>query len=59
MRIDELLVDGSRFAARCRLSSDHRKLGHLDIDFFLFGEVAEDSRVRRVDQLGRTLKTAS
>ncbi|MER7727801.1 nuclear transport factor 2 family protein [Streptomyces sp. NPDC096323] len=58
MRIDDLLVDGHRFAARCRLSTDHRKLGHLEIEWVLIGEVAEDGRVRRIDQLGRTLGNA-
>ncbi|GLY74949.1 hypothetical protein [Actinoallomurus iriomotensis] len=54
MRIDDLLVDGHRFAARCHLITDHRKLGHLVIEWILIGEVAEDGRVRRIDQLGRT-----
>jgi hypothetical protein len=58
MRIDDLLVDGHRFAARCRLSADHRKLGHVVIEWILIGEVAEDGRVRRIDQLGRTLGNA-
>lgn len=57
MRIDDLLIDGHRFAARSRLSTDHRKLGHMEIEWILIGEVAEDGRVRRVDQLGRTLAT--
>ncbi|GLY83437.1 hypothetical protein [Actinoallomurus iriomotensis] len=54
MRIDDLLVDGHRFAAHCHLITDHRKLGHLVIEWILIGEVAEDGRVRRIDQLGRT-----
>jgi hypothetical protein len=54
MRIDDLLVDGRRFAARCRLSADHRKLGHVVSDWLLMGEVADDGRVRRIHQLGRT-----
>lgn len=58
MRIDELLVDGHRFAARCLLSTDHRKLGHVEIELLLVAEVAEDGRVRRIDQLGRTLGRA-
>jgi hypothetical protein len=55
MQIDDLLVDGHRFAARCRLSADHRKRGHVVIEWILIGEVAEDGRVRRIDQLGRTI----
>jgi hypothetical protein len=58
MRIDDLLVDGPRFAARCYLSTDHRKLGHVVIEWILIGEVTEDGRVRRIDQLGRTLGNA-
>src|SRR5690348_14369574 len=33
MLIDELLVDGSRFAARCRLAVEHRKLGRVSMDW--------------------------
>ncbi|MGN9846102.1 hypothetical protein ACTMTI_49105 [Nonomuraea sp. H19] len=58
MRIDDLLIDGPRFAARCYLSTDHRKLGHVVIEWILIGEVTEDGRVRHIDQLGRTLGNA-
>ncbi|MEV1173513.1 hypothetical protein [Nonomuraea sp. NPDC049784] len=54
MQIDDLLVDGHRFAAHCRLVADHRKLGHTVIEWILVGEVADDGRVRRIHQLGRT-----
>lgn len=54
MRIDELLVDGSRFAARCCLTAEHRKLGRVVSEWLVIGEVADDGRVRRVHQLGRT-----
>jgi hypothetical protein len=54
MRIDDLLVDGQRFAARCLLTAEHRKLGRLEIEWVLVGEIADDGRVRRVHQLGRT-----
>ena len=54
MRIDDLLVDDRRFAARCCLSAEHRKLGHVVIEWLLIGEVADDGRVRRIHQLGRT-----
>ncbi|MFJ8827616.1 nuclear transport factor 2 family protein [Streptomyces sp. NPDC102467] len=54
MRIDDLLVDGRRFAARCCLSAEHRKLGHVVSEWLLIGEVAEDGRVRRIHQLGCT-----
>lgn len=53
MRIGDLLVDGHRFAARCRLSAEHRKLGHVVMEWILIGEVADDGRVRRIHQLGR------
>lgn len=53
VRIDDLLVDGHRFAARCQLSAEHRKLGHVVMDWILIGEVADDGRVRRIHQLGR------
>ncbi|WP_331767141.1 hypothetical protein [Embleya sp. NBC_00896] len=54
MQIDDLLVDGHRFAAHCRLSVEHRKLGHMVMEWILIGEVADDGRVRRIRQLGRT-----
>lgn len=54
MQIDELLADGHRFAARCRLSTEHRKLGHTVIEWILVGEIADDGRVQRIHQLGRT-----
>jgi len=52
--IDELLVDGSRFAARCRLVAEHRKLGRVLMDWILMGEVADDGRVQRIHQLARS-----
>ncbi|MET7358406.1 nuclear transport factor 2 family protein [Streptomyces sp. NPDC005562] len=54
MRVDDLLVDGHRFAARCCLSAEHRKLGHVVSEWLLIGEVAHDGRVRHIHQLGRT-----
>ncbi|MCZ4101101.1 nuclear transport factor 2 family protein [Streptomyces sp. H39-C1] len=59
MRIDDLLIDGRRFAARCCLSAQHRKLGHAVIEWLLIGEVAEDGRIRRIHQLGHTPVTDS
>ncbi|MFI1097970.1 hypothetical protein [Streptomyces sp. NPDC020917] len=52
--IDELLVDGSGFAARCRLVAEHRTLGAVRMDWILMGEVADDGRVRRIHQLARS-----
>ncbi|MBP2707806.1 hypothetical protein JOL79_28900 [Microbispora sp. RL4-1S] len=54
MLIDELLVDGNRFAARCRLLAEHRKLGRVSMDWIVMGEVADDGRVRRVHQLAHS-----
>ncbi|MCF6467927.1 hypothetical protein FAF44_05850 [Nonomuraea sp. MG754425] len=54
MRIDDLFVNGHEFGARCRLTTEHRKLGHLVIEWIMIGEVADDGRVRRIHQLGRT-----
>lgn len=53
MVIDELLIDGRRFAARCRLIAEHRKLGSVRMDWILMGEVSDDGRVRRIHQLAR------
>ncbi|WP_176735480.1 nuclear transport factor 2 family protein [Actinacidiphila rubida] len=53
LTIDELLVDGHRFAARCRLVAEHRNLGSVRMDWILMGEVADDGRVRRIHQLAR------
>lgn len=52
--IDELLVDGNRFAARCRLVAEHRRLGRVLMDWILMGEVADDGRMRRIYQLVRS-----
>ncbi|MEV5743804.1 hypothetical protein AB0L30_27430 [Microbispora rosea] len=54
MRIDDLFVSGHEFAARCRLITEHRKRGHVVIDWILIGDVADDGRVRHIHQLGRT-----
>lgn len=54
MRIDDLFVNGHEFAARCCLTTEHRKLGHVVIEWILIGEVADDGRVRHIHQLGRT-----
>ncbi|GGO18862.1 nuclear transport factor 2 family protein [Microbispora bryophytorum] len=54
MRIDDLFVNGHEFAARCCLITEHRKRGHVVIDWILIGDVADDGRVRRIHQLGRT-----
>ncbi|MGW0329687.1 nuclear transport factor 2 family protein [Nocardia sp. NPDC003183] len=55
--IDDLLVDGHRFAARCRLDAEHRKLGHLRIEWIMIGSVAGDGRVRRIHQVAVTPKS--
>jgi hypothetical protein len=55
MLIDELLLDGHRFAARCRLVAEHRRLGSVRMDWIVMGEVADDGRVRRIHQLGRSV----
>ncbi|MEW9533114.1 hypothetical protein [Microbispora sp. NPDC049125] len=54
MRIDDLFVNGHEFAARCCLTTEHRKRGRVVIDWILIGDVADDGRVRRIHQLGRT-----
>ncbi|MFD3430134.1 nuclear transport factor 2 family protein [Nocardia fluminea] len=55
--IDDLLVDGHRFAARCRLAAEHRTLGHLRIEWIMIGSVAADGRVRRIHQLAMSPKS--
>ncbi|MFD4462579.1 hypothetical protein [Nocardia sp. NPDC058480] len=57
VRIDDLLVDGHRFAARCYLAAEHRKLGQVAIEWIMIGSVAADGRVRRIHQLARTPKS--
>ncbi|MEV0774736.1 nuclear transport factor 2 family protein [Streptomyces sp. NPDC050428] len=56
MQIDDLLADDHRFAARGRLNTEHRKLGHMVIEWILVGEIAEDGRVQHIHQLGRTCR---
>ncbi|MFD3510170.1 nuclear transport factor 2 family protein [Nocardia sp. NPDC058666] len=57
VHIHDLLVDGDRFAARCRMEAEHRKLGHMVIEWIMLGTVAADGRVRRIHQLHSTPKS--
>ncbi|GAA1583231.1 hypothetical protein GCM10009678_77410 [Actinomadura kijaniata] len=52
--IHEMLLDGPRFAARYTTRPTTRKGGTLEIHVLMFGELAEDGRIRRVDQITHT-----
>lgn len=55
IRIDDLVVAGTKFAVRYVLTAHHPKRGEIVIDIYMMGEVAEDGRMRRIDQITRTV----
>jgi hypothetical protein len=52
--VHEALVDDDRVAARYTLRAELRK-GAMTTEIHMFGLVAPDGRLRRIDQLTRTL----
>lgn len=53
--IHEVIAEGDRIAARMTIHATMRKTGTLTTDVFLFGEFTPDGRLRRADQLTRTV----
>lgn len=60
-RVDvaETLVSGARVAARYTLSATMRNKREIVTESYLFGELADDGRLRTVHQLTRTLTPSS
>jgi len=55
VHVDEAFVDGLRVAARYTLTAQMRHSGIVATEIHMFGELAPDGRLRKVDQLTRTL----
>ncbi|GAA0934552.1 hypothetical protein GCM10009557_95330 [Virgisporangium ochraceum] len=55
VEVQQALVDGDQVAARYRLTADLRKGGTITSEIYMFGELAEDGRLRRAVQATRTL----
>jgi hypothetical protein len=60
VRVDvhEALVSGDRIAARYTLHADTRKSGVLVTEVCMFGHLALDGRIHRVDQITRIVPEA-
>jgi ketosteroid isomerase-like protein len=55
VEVHDVVVSGDRVAARYTLRATLRKGRELTMDAHLFGTLAADGRLRRVDQITRTL----
>lgn len=53
--VHDAVVDGDRVAARYVLTAEMRKGGQIVTEIHMFGRLADDGRIRRTDQLTRTL----
>src|SRR5688572_20540012 len=53
--VHEVVTAGERVAARYTVRAVLRKGRHVEIDNYLFGTLAVDGRLRRVDQITRTV----
>ncbi|HEX2145445.1 MAG TPA: nuclear transport factor 2 family protein [Glycomyces sp.] len=55
VEVEQALVDGDQVAARYRLIAHLRKGGTITTEISMFGELADDGRLRRAVQSTRTL----
>ena len=55
VEVHDVVVAGERVAARYTVRAERRRGRPLEIDVHLFGTLARDGRLRRVDQITRTL----
>jgi hypothetical protein len=55
LEIHEALVSGDRFAARYTLHTRMRKGATFAAEIYMFGRLAPDARIARVDQVTREL----
>ncbi|GGP88950.1 nuclear transport factor 2 family protein [Streptosporangium pseudovulgare] len=58
VEIHETLVSGDRIAARWTLRTRLRKGKTFAAEIYMFGRLAPDGRIRRIDQVGRQLEEA-
>ncbi|WP_280449890.1 nuclear transport factor 2 family protein [Nocardia brasiliensis] len=56
--VHEAVADGARFAARMTIHAQLRKADLVTTEVFMFGEFAPDGRLRRAEQLTRTVPAA-
>lgn len=56
--VHEAFMDGARFAARMTIHAEMRNRGTVASEVFMFGEFAPDGRLRRAEQLTRTVRSA-
>lgn len=52
--VHDVVVDGDRIAARYTMHATMRKGRTVTNEIYLFGQLAEDGRIRRVDQVSRS-----
>lgn len=57
--VHEALADGDRIAARFTIHAEMRKSGPVSTQVHMFAEFTPDGRLRRADQVTRTLKQPS
>ena len=57
VRVDvhDAIVEGDRVAARYTMVTELRKRGEVVIDVHMFGRLAADGRLHRIDQVTRTV----
>jgi hypothetical protein len=54
--VQEALVSGDRVAARYTLEATMRKGRVVVTEIYMFGQLAPDGRLRRIDQITRTVR---
>ncbi|MBG0817518.1 nuclear transport factor 2 family protein [Planomonospora sp. ID82291] len=58
VEIHEVLVSGDRIAARWTLRTKLRKGRTFTAEIYMFGRLASDGRIRRIDQISKQLEEA-
>ncbi|MFE3458965.1 nuclear transport factor 2 family protein [Nocardiopsis aegyptia] len=58
LEIQESLVDGRRVSARYTIRATMRGR-RIDTEIYMFGEMADDGRLSRLDQITRTLEKSA
>lgn len=56
--VEEVIADGDRMAVRMTIHATMRMTGTVTTEVFLFGEFTPDGKLRRADQLTRTVPAA-
>lgn len=55
VEVAEALVSGDRVAARYTMRATTRHETDIVMEIYMFGELAPDGRLRRIDQIGRDI----